>query len=256
MTPCTRQVARLRPCPSAVVAGLLALGPRRRLRQERRRDPRHHDPGQGLGHHGQRRPGVGRGVPEGRARPSTSRCPAAAPASASRPSSKGTIDIANASRNMKPEEIEQARKNTGKEPQGVHRRLRRARRLRPQGQPARRDHHRAARRDLRRGRQRDQVVRARRHDPRRERRHHRAGEPAVELRAPTSSSASTSSGTKDFKLGSRDMNGSKEVVELVGNTPTAIGYSGMGYVDAVRQDAQARPPSRASRPSRRASRTP
>ncbi len=37
-------------------------------------------------------------------------------------------------------------------------------------------------------------------------------------------------GKKDFKLGSRDMNGSKEVVELVGNTRTAIGYSGMGYV--------------------------
>jgi len=34
---------------------------------------------------------------------------------------------------------------------------------------------------------------------------------------------------KDFKLGSRDMNGSKEVVELVAHTPTAIGYSGMGY---------------------------
>ena len=34
---------------------------------------------------------------------------------------------------------------------------------------------------------------------------------------------------KDFKLGSRDMNGSKEVVELVSSTPTAIGYSGMGY---------------------------
>jgi phosphate transport system substrate-binding protein len=33
----------------------------------------------------------------------------------------------------------------------------------------------------------------------------------------------------DFKLGSRDMNGSKEVVELVGTTKTAIGYSGMGY---------------------------
>jgi phosphate transport system substrate-binding protein len=33
----------------------------------------------------------------------------------------------------------------------------------------------------------------------------------------------------DFKLGSRDMNGSKEVVELVGSTKTAIGYSGMGY---------------------------
>jgi phosphate transport system substrate-binding protein len=36
-------------------------------------------------------------------------------------------------------------------------------------------------------------------------------------------------GNKDFKNGSRDMNGSKEVVELVGTTPTAIGYSGMGY---------------------------
>ncbi|RJP90145.1 MAG: phosphate ABC transporter substrate-binding protein [Desulfobacteraceae bacterium] len=34
---------------------------------------------------------------------------------------------------------------------------------------------------------------------------------------------------QDFKLGSRDMNGSKEVVELISNTKTAIGYSGMGY---------------------------
>jgi phosphate transport system substrate-binding protein len=34
---------------------------------------------------------------------------------------------------------------------------------------------------------------------------------------------------QDFKLGSLDMNGSKEVVELVGRTKTAIGYSGMGY---------------------------
>jgi phosphate transport system substrate-binding protein len=34
---------------------------------------------------------------------------------------------------------------------------------------------------------------------------------------------------KDFKLGSLDMNGSKEVVELVSNTKTGIGYSGMGY---------------------------
>jgi phosphate transport system substrate-binding protein len=29
---------------------------------------------------------------------------------------RGTIDIANASRNMKPDEIEQARRNTGREP--------------------------------------------------------------------------------------------------------------------------------------------
>ena len=34
---------------------------------------------------------------------------------------------------------------------------------------------------------------------------------------------------KEFKLGSRDLHGSKDVVELVGNTPSAIGYSGMGY---------------------------
>ncbi|MDO8836952.1 MAG: phosphate ABC transporter substrate-binding protein [Vicinamibacterales bacterium] len=33
----------------------------------------------------------------------------------------------------------------------------------------------------------------------------------------------------DFKLGSRDMHGSKDVVELVSKTPSAIGYSGMGY---------------------------
>lgn len=36
-------------------------------------------------------------------------------------------------------------------------------------------------------------------------------------------------GKGDFKLGSRDMNGSKDVVELISRTPNAIGYSGMGY---------------------------
>jgi len=35
--------------------------------------------------------------------------------------------------------------------------------------------------------------------------------------------------TGDFKSGSLDMNGSKEVVELIARTPGAIGYSGMGY---------------------------
>src|ERR1019366_3477387 len=34
---------------------------------------------------------------------------------------------------------------------------------------------------------------------------------------------------KDFKLGSLDMEGAKEVVELVASTPAAIGYSGLGY---------------------------
>jgi phosphate transport system substrate-binding protein len=33
----------------------------------------------------------------------------------------------------------------------------------------------------------------------------------------------------DFKPGSMDMNGSKDVVELVSKTPGAIGYSGLGY---------------------------
>jgi phosphate transport system substrate-binding protein len=33
----------------------------------------------------------------------------------------------------------------------------------------------------------------------------------------------------DFKQGSLDMNGSKDVVELIARTPGAIGYSGLGY---------------------------
>lgn len=42
-------------------------------------------------------------------------------------------------------------------------------------------------------------------------------------------------GRGDFKLGSRDMQGSKDVVDLVETTPCAIGYSGIGYrTDGVR----------------------
>nr|WP_321349244.1 phosphate ABC transporter substrate-binding protein [uncultured Methanoregula sp.] len=33
----------------------------------------------------------------------------------------------------------------------------------------------------------------------------------------------------DYRAGSMDMNGSKDVVELISKTPTAIGYCGMGY---------------------------
>lgn len=36
-------------------------------------------------------------------------------------------------------------------------------------------------------------------------------------------------GDGDFKLGSRDMHGSKDVVDLVQNTACAIGYSGLAY---------------------------
>jgi phosphate transport system substrate-binding protein len=34
---------------------------------------------------------------------------------------------------------------------------------------------------------------------------------------------------REFRLGSLDMNGSKDAVELIARTPNAIGYSGMGY---------------------------
>lgn len=51
----------------------------------------------------------------------------------------------------------------------------------------------------------------------------------------------------DFKLGTLELNGSKEVVELVAHTPCAIGYSGMGYATpgvralAVAKDAGSAP---------------
>ena len=36
-------------------------------------------------------------------------------------------------------------------------------------------------------------------------------------------------GSRDFRLGTRDMHGSKDVVDLVEKTPCAIGYSGLAY---------------------------
>ncbi len=38
-------------------------------------------------------------------------------------------------------------------------------------------------------------------------------------------------GDGDFRLGTRDMHGSKDVVDLVENTPCAIGYSGLAYAN-------------------------
>jgi len=140
---------------------------------------------------------------------------------------KGTIDIANASRNMKPEEIETAKKNTGKEPKefivgydalGIY-----VHKDNPINEISA-----------------EQLAEI-----------YREGGTATKwsdlgVKMPAGSdeiirvSRQSSSGTyeffrehilnrKDFKLGSRDMNGSKEVVELVASTPGAIGYSGMGY---------------------------
>lgn len=56
--------------------------------------------------------------------------------------------------------------------------------------------------------------------------------------------------SRDMRLGSLDLHGSKDVVELVGRTPCAIGYSGLGYATprvralalAARPGAPAYPP--------------
>jgi phosphate transport system substrate-binding protein len=141
---------------------------------------------------------------------------------------KGTIDIANASRNMKPEEIEAAKKNTGKTPKEVivgydglaiyvHKdnplneiTLDQIAQIYMEGGALTKWSDLGVKIP---GAASDEIVRV---------------------------SRQSSSGTyeflrehvlhnKDYKLGSRDMNGSKEVVELVSSTPTAIGYSGMGY---------------------------
>jgi phosphate transport system substrate-binding protein len=141
---------------------------------------------------------------------------------------KGTVDIANSSRDMKPEEKEQTQKNTGKEAKEF-----------TIGYDA-------------------LAVYVHKNNPLTEITIEQIAQIYAEagkisrwsdlgIKIPGTSSdeivrvsRQSSSGTyeflrehvlnkKDFKLGSRDMNGSKEVVELVGSTPTAIGYSGMGY---------------------------
>jgi phosphate transport system substrate-binding protein len=141
---------------------------------------------------------------------------------------KGTIDIADASRNMKPAEIEQAKKNTGKDPKEFI-----------VGYDA-------------------LAIYVHKDNPLNEITTEQIAQIYSEhgnitkwsqlgVTIPNASddtivrvSRQSSSGTydfmrehvlknDDFKNGSRDMNGSKEVVELVGSTPTAIGYSGMGY---------------------------
>ena len=141
---------------------------------------------------------------------------------------KGAVDIANASRDIKPSEAEQAAKNTGKKPVGF-----------TVGFDA-------------------LAVYVQKDNPMSEITLEQLADIFAEggkttnwtqlgLKIPGASddtivrvSRQSSSGTyeffrehvlanKDFKLGSRDLNGSKEVVELVGATPTAIGYSGMGY---------------------------
>lgn len=144
---------------------------------------------------------------------------------------KGAVDIANASRDLKPSEAEQASKNTGKSPADVK-----------VGYDA-------------------LAVYVHKDNPLEEISLEQLTEVFAEggkvtrwselgvkvpgaaddtiVRVSRQSSSGTyeffrehALGNRDFRLGSRDLNGSKEVVELVGTTPTAIGYSGMGYATA------------------------
>lgn len=47
---------------------------------------------------------------------------------------------------------------------------------------------------------------------------------------------------RDYELGSRDMHGSKDVVDLVENTPCAIGYSGLAYAtDHIKMPCVSKP---------------
>ncbi len=144
---------------------------------------------------------------------------------------RGTVDLANASRDLKSDEIEQARRNTGKAPKEitvgydalavyVHKdnpieelSFEQLAAIYSEGGATTRWSQLGVKVP---GCDNDEIIRV---------------------------SRQSSSGTyeffrehvlanHDFKLGSRDMNGSKEVVELVGSTPCAIGYSGMGYASA------------------------
>jgi phosphate transport system substrate-binding protein len=144
---------------------------------------------------------------------------------------KGAIDLANCSRNMKKEESELARKNTGKDPVEfivgydalaifVH-----------EKNPL------------------DEITFEQLYEIYAEKGRARAWSdlgvkiPGTKSEKIVRVSRQSSSGTyeffrekvmrkHDFKLGSLDMNGSKEVVEVVAAAPTAIGYSGMGYARA------------------------
>jgi phosphate transport system substrate-binding protein len=145
---------------------------------------------------------------------------------------KGAVDIANASRDLKPSEAEQAEKNTGKKSVGfnvgydalavyVHKdnplseiTLEQLTELYAEGGKTTRWSELGVKIQ---GVSDDTIVRVSRQ-----------------------SSSGTyeffrehALGNRDFRMGSRDLNGSKEVVELVGSTPTAIGYSGMGYATAA-----------------------
>lgn len=142
----------------------------------------------------------------------------------------GTVDIANTSRQMKPEELERAKQNTGQQPIEfivgfdalavyVHKdnpleEITIAQLADIYGEKGTLDKWSALGID------------------------HKACESGEIIRISRQSNSGTYhyfretllGDTQDFKLGSRDLHGSKDVVELVERTPCAIGYSGMGYM--------------------------
>jgi phosphate transport system substrate-binding protein len=142
---------------------------------------------------------------------------------------RGTVDIANVSRDLKPDEAEQARRNTGKSPSEITVGYDALAIYVHKDNPLEEITYAQLKGIYGEGgavaRWSDLGVRV----------------PGCDSDTIIRVSRQSSSGTyeffrehvldqSDFKLGSRDMNGSKEVVELVGTTKTAIGYSGMGYV--------------------------
>jgi phosphate transport system substrate-binding protein len=141
---------------------------------------------------------------------------------------RGTVDLVNSSRDMKPEEIEQARRNTGKAPKGfvvgydalgVY-----VNKANPLSEITLEQLAEIYKENgtLTRWSQLGVTIPG-------------AQDDTIVLVSRQSSSGTYEFfrehvlGKQDFRLGSRDLNGSKEVVELVGSTPSAIGYSGMGY---------------------------
>ena len=144
---------------------------------------------------------------------------------------KGAIDIANCSRNLKPEEAAEARNNTGKDPKEfvvgcdalavfVHR-----------DNPLNEITVDQLAEIYRVGGSVSLWSQLGAHIP--------SGRDRI-VRVNRQSSSGTYEffrghvlGRRDFQLGSLDMNGSKEVVDLIASTPGAIGYSGMAFATAT-----------------------
>ena len=143
----------------------------------------------------------------------------------------GNCDLANTSRKMKESEIEQAKSNRGAEPKEiivgydalaiyVHKQ-----------NPLDSISIEELADDLRRRRQDHEMVATRRAGAeacRTRQDHPRQAGRAVPAPTPTSA-RSCWARARTMKLGSIDQSGSKDVVTLVARTPSAIGYSGMGY---------------------------